>query len=66
MDTPLFDPAEGPDSVAYHKTASALSGFSRTGLTDADDIVPFIRLLVSEGWWMSGQTNLVNGGYTTK
>lgn len=66
MDTPFFYPAEGPDAVAYHKTAAALSAFSRTGLTDIEDIVPFIRFLVSDGWWMTGQTILVNGGYTTK
>ncbi|PWR24822.1 SDR family oxidoreductase [Zavarzinia aquatilis] len=66
MDTPFFYPAEGADAVAYHKTAAALSAFSRTGLTDIEDIVPFIRFLVSDGWWMTGQTILVNGGYTTK
>ncbi|HAS1033239.1 TPA: SDR family oxidoreductase [Enterobacter cloacae] len=66
MDTPFFYPAEGEDAVAYHKTAAALSPFSKTGLTDIDDIVPWVRFLVSEGWWMSGQTILVNGGYTTK
>ncbi len=66
MDTPFFYPAEGADAVAYHKTAAALSPFSKTGLTDIDDIVPWIRFLVSEGWWMTGQTILVNGGYTTK
>ncbi len=66
MDTPFFYPAEGADAVAYHKTAAALSAFSKTGLTDIEDIVPFIRFLVSEGWWMTGQTILVNGGYTTK
>ena len=66
MDTPFFYPAEGADAVAYHKTAAALSPFSRTGLTDIEDIVPFIRFLVSDGWWMTGQTILVNGGYTTK
>ncbi|PJR61758.1 SDR family oxidoreductase [Raoultella sp. T31] len=66
MDTPFFYPAEGADAVAYHKTAAALSLFSKTGLTDIDDIVPWIRFLVSEGWWMTGQTILVNGGYTTK
>ena len=66
MDTPFFYPAEGADAVAYHKTASALSKFSKTGLTDIHDIVPFIRFLVSDGWWMTGQTILVNGGYTTK
>lgn len=66
MDTPFFYPAEGDDAVAYHKSAAALSPFSKTGLTDIRDIVPWIRMLVSEGWWMTGQTILVNGGYTTK
>lgn len=66
MDTPFFYPAEGADAVAYHKTAAALSPFTRTGLTDIADIVPWIRFLVSDGWWMTGQTVLVNGGYTTK
>ncbi|CAN7574944.1 SDR family oxidoreductase [Brucella pseudogrignonensis] len=66
MDTPFFYPAEGAEAVAYHKTAAALSGFSKTGLTDIEDIVPYIRFMVSEGWWMTGQTILVNGGYTTK
>jgi NAD(P)-dependent dehydrogenase (short-subunit alcohol dehydrogenase family) len=66
MDTPFFYPAEGADAVAYHKSAAALSKFSKTGLTDIADIVPFIRFLVSDGWWMTGQTVLVNGGYTTK
>ena len=51
--------------MAYHKTAAALSPFSRTGLTDIEDVVPFIRHLVSEGWWITGQTILINGGYTT-
>lgn len=66
MDTPFFYPAEGEDAVAYHKTAAALSNFSKTGLTDIEDVVPYIRFLVTDGWWMTGQTILVNGGYTTK
>lgn len=66
MDTPFFYPAEGADAVAYHKTAAALSGFSKTGLTDIKDVVPFIRHLVTDGWWITGQTLLINGGYTTK
>lgn len=66
MDTPFFYPAEGADAVAYHRTAAALSRFSRTGLTDIEDVVPFIRFLVSDGWWITGQTILINGGYTTK
>lgn len=66
MDTPFFYGQESAEAQAYHKTAAALSKFSRTGLTDIEDIVPHIRFLVSEGWWMTGQTILVNGGYTTK
>ncbi|QGZ66459.1 SDR family oxidoreductase [Paraburkholderia acidisoli] len=66
MDTPFFYPAEGQDAVEYHRTAAALSAFSKTGLTDIHDVVPFIRHLVSDGWWITGQTILINGGYTTK
>ncbi|AOX17506.1 SDR family oxidoreductase [Kozakia baliensis] len=66
MDTPFFYGQEAPDAVAYHKAAAALSAFSKTGLTDIEDIAPFVRFLVSDGWWMTGQTILVNGGYTTK
>lgn len=66
MDTPFFYPAEGAEAVAYHKTAAALSKFTTTGLTQIEDIVPYIRFMVSDGWWMTGQTILVNGGYTTK
>lgn len=66
MDTPFFYGQESADAQAYHKSAAALSGFSKTGLTDIEDIVPYIRFLVSDGWWMTGQTILVNGGYTTK
>ncbi|MFS8045841.1 SDR family oxidoreductase [Rhizobium sp. BR 314] len=66
MDTPFFYPAESADAQAYHMGAAALSKFTKTGLTDIHDIVPYIRFLVSDGWWMTGQTILVNGGYTTK
>lgn len=66
MDTPFFYPVEGDDSVDYNKTAAALSAFSRTGLTDPADVIPFIRNLVSDSWWITGQTLLINGGYTTK
>lgn len=66
MDTPFFYGQETSEAQAYHKSAAALSPFSKTGLTDPEDIVPWIRLMVSDGWWMTGQTILVNGGYTTK
>ena len=66
MDTPFFYGQECADAQAYHKSAAALSGFSKTGLTDIEVVVPFIRHLVSDGWWITGQTILINGGYTTK
>ena len=66
MDTPFFYGQEGEDAVQYHKSAADLSKFSTTGLTDVRDIVPFILFLVSDGWWITGQTILINGGYTTK
>lgn len=66
MDTPFFYGQESVEAQAYHKTAAALSRFSKTGLTDIEDIAPYIRFLATEGWWMTGQTILVNGGYTTK
>jgi NAD(P)-dependent dehydrogenase (short-subunit alcohol dehydrogenase family) len=66
MDTPFFYGQEGEDAVAYHKSAAALSPSSKTGLTEIEDVVPFIRHLVSDGWWVTGQTILINGGYTTK
>lgn len=40
--------------------------FSKIGLTTIEDIMPWVRLMVSEGGWMAGQTILVNGSYTTK
>lgn len=39
---------------------------SKTGLADIEDVVPFLRHLATEGWWATGQTVLINGGYTTK
>jgi NAD(P)-dependent dehydrogenase (short-subunit alcohol dehydrogenase family) len=35
-------------------------------LTDPGDIVSLIRFLVSDGWWITGQTIFANGGYTTR
>ena len=61
MDTSFFYPAEDVDSIAYHKS-SAMNG----DLTKIDDIVPWVRHLLTDGWWANGQTLFVNGGYTTR
>ncbi|WP_225101107.1 SDR family oxidoreductase [Streptomyces sp. CoH27] len=61
MDTSFFYPAEDDDSIAYHKS-SAMNG----DLTKIQDIVPWVRHLLTNGWWANGQTLFVNGGYTTR
>ena len=61
MDTPFFYGQESPEAVAYHKSASALGG-----LTDIKDIAPLVKFLVTDGWWITGQTIFADGGYTTR
>lgn len=61
MDTPFFYGQENEDAVAYHKSASALGG-----LTNIRDIAPLVEFLVTDGWWITGQTIFANGGYTTR
>ncbi|UQX01878.1 SDR family oxidoreductase [Streptomyces sp. RerS4] len=61
MDTSFFYPAEDDDSVAYHKS-SAMNG----DLTKIEDIVPWVRHMLTDGWWANGQTLFLNGGYTTR
>jgi NAD(P)-dependent dehydrogenase (short-subunit alcohol dehydrogenase family) len=66
MDTPFFYGQETADSTAYNKSAAALGQYSKTGLTDIEDIAPLVIFLLTDGWWMSGQTVFANGGYTTR
>lgn len=61
MDTPFFYGQESADAVAYHKQASDLGG-----LTKIEDIAPLVEFLVTDGWWITGQTIFANGGYTTR
>ncbi|WP_270087822.1 SDR family oxidoreductase [Sphingobacterium sp. SYP-B4668] len=61
MDTPFFYGQESDEAVAYHKSASALGG-----LTKIEDIAPLVEFLVTDGWWVTGQTIFANGGYTTR
>lgn len=61
MDTPFFYGQETPERVAFHKS-QALNG----ELTKIEDIVPIIKFLSTDGWWITGQTIFANGGYTTR
>lgn len=66
MDTPFFYGQESKEAVAYHSSAAALSGSTKTGLTHIEDIAPLVRFLAGEGWWITGQCIFANGGYTTR
>jgi NAD(P)-dependent dehydrogenase (short-subunit alcohol dehydrogenase family) len=61
MDTPFFYGQETPERVAYHKS-QAMTG----DLTRIEDIVPIVKFLATDGWWITGQTIFANGGYTTR
>ncbi len=61
MDTPFFYGQESAPAVAYHKS-QGMGG----QLTQIEDIVPIVTFLATDGWWITGQTILANGGYTTK
>src|SRR5699024_6498253 len=61
MDTPFFYPQETPERVAFHKSMAM-----NNELTKIEDIVPIIKFLATEGWWITGQTIFANGGYTTR
>jgi NAD(P)-dependent dehydrogenase (short-subunit alcohol dehydrogenase family) len=61
MDTPFFYGQETPERVEFHKS----QGMGNQ-LTKIEDIAPIVRFLATDGWWITGQTILANGGYTTR
>lgn len=61
MDTPFFYAQETAEAVDYLKAASALGG-----LTKIEDIAPIVEFLVTDGYWINGQTIFANGGFTTR
>ncbi|MEE4376697.1 MAG: SDR family oxidoreductase [Candidatus Competibacteraceae bacterium] len=61
MDTPFFYGQETPERVGFHKSQAM-----GNQLTHIEDIVPIVKFLATEGWWITGQTLFANGGYTTR
>lgn len=59
MDTPFLYGQETEESVQFFKTC-AMHG----RLTKIEDIVPIVRFLVTEGYWINGQTIYASGGFT--
>jgi NAD(P)-dependent dehydrogenase (short-subunit alcohol dehydrogenase family) len=66
MDTPFFYGQETPQTVAAIKGAAALAKYTPSGLTHIEDIAPLVVFLVTDGWWITGQTIFANGGFTTR
>lgn len=61
MDTPFFYGQETPERVAFHKSQAM-----GDQLTQIEDIAPIVTFLATDGWWITGQTIIANGGYTTR
>ncbi|KRL04416.1 SDR family oxidoreductase [Liquorilactobacillus oeni] len=61
MDTPFFYGQETKESTTFHKSQAM-----GNQLTKIEDIAPIIKFLVTDGWWINGQTIFANGGYTTR
>lgn len=59
MDTPFFYPQEAKGDVEFYKTVTI-----RNRLTEVEDVVPIVRFLVTEGYWITGQTLYCSGGFT--
>ncbi|KAK6456443.1 short-chain dehydrogenase/reductase family protein [Scheffersomyces xylosifermentans] len=61
MDTSFLHGSETKEAVGY------LASVGLNGrLTEVSDIVPIIRLLVSDGAWVTGQTVFASGGFTAR
>lgn len=59
MDTPFLYPQEQDEAVEFYKTVTI-----HKRLTKIEDIVPIIRFLATEGYWITGQTIYASGGFT--
>jgi NAD(P)-dependent dehydrogenase (short-subunit alcohol dehydrogenase family) len=61
MDTPFFWDAAGEGEFDIVRSMAMGNRITRI-----DDIVPWFYFLLTDGAWASGQTFLVNGGFTTR
>ena len=55
-------PVEHFTRAAANHRSQSLNG----KLTKIEDIVPIVKFLAAEGWWITGQTIFANGGYPTR
>jgi NAD(P)-dependent dehydrogenase (short-subunit alcohol dehydrogenase family) len=61
MDTSFFWDAAAPGEDAYSKAQTPYGE-----LTKVENVVPWVRFLLTDGWWLNGQTVFLNGGFATR
>jgi NAD(P)-dependent dehydrogenase (short-subunit alcohol dehydrogenase family) len=61
MDTSFFWDAAADGEAEFSRTLTA-----HGDLTKVEDVVPWIRFLLTDGWWLNGQTVFLNGGFATR
>jgi len=61
MDTSFFWNAAAPGEAEFSKSMTSFGD-----LTRVENVVPWVRFLLTEGWWLNGQTVFLNGGFTTR
>ncbi|MCO5988800.1 SDR family oxidoreductase [Actinoallomurus spadix] len=61
MDTSFFWNAAAPGEEEFSRAQTPYGE-----LTKVEHIVPWVRFLLTDGWWLNGQTVFLNGGFATR
>ncbi|AQZ61780.1 Short-chain dehydrogenase/reductase SDR [[Actinomadura] parvosata subsp. kistnae] len=61
MDTSFFWDAAAPGEAEYSRAQTPYGE-----LTKVEHVVPWVRFLLTDGWWLNGQTVFLNGGFSTR
>jgi NAD(P)-dependent dehydrogenase (short-subunit alcohol dehydrogenase family) len=61
MDTSFFWDAAAPGEAEYSRTQTP-----HGELTKVEHVVPWVRFLLTDGWWLNGQTVFLTGGFSTR
>ncbi|MCO5994134.1 SDR family oxidoreductase [Actinoallomurus rhizosphaericola] len=61
MDTSFFWDAAAPGEDEFSRAQTPLGR-----LTKVEDVVPWVRFLLTDGRWLNGQTVFLNGGFATR
>lgn len=61
MDTSFFWDAAAPGEEEFSRAQTPYGE-----LTKVVNVVPWVRFLLTDGWWLNGQTVFLNGGFSTR